>query len=629
MSAHRPFFRPLRHTVAIAAALAAGGFGAPSAHAATILPASEITPIGTTVAARPELAGTVIADTLRPFSVSDGAKGFVRGTLQDRVVRSRETGTLIFTHRVVMDPASSTVARPSEWTRTGLWSVTVDADYARDGLGTVAASSAQRSGNGDQLRFKLARPVMSGESTYFHQALTNAVNFDATGTVSIHVVGLATPIVLPAYRPSGTPQPNYAVTTLAPSLRWPFINDFGQVSITLGDAVSGSKAAIWQPLRSLDTQGGLYPIPKAPGYLYSETARINNRGQVVGTSLMRADALVRADPSQRAFLFTPGLPNTTSGATADLGVLAGGTYSRAWGVNDSGQVTGGGDYPGAPGPGADGLQYAAPLLWSGGSAHTLGIPVSFGGARGINNAGQIAGYGDFAGGTYQGFTWKPTPPGGTTGIGTPVFAAGGAAYAGGGTATDVNASGVVVGASKFHDASGAYIGTHGFLWSPSGVRDIGLDNAPLAINDAGVAVGTTQVSQGALFRNAIPTKLRYFASPALGWSLAEMTDVNASEQIVGFGGTATVARTVVLLTPVRIQSLSTCPATPAAFTLTVSGTGFVPGAVVRWNGAALPTTRVNSRTLQAAVSSTVAGTGRGSILVTQPDGTQSTVRTAC
>jgi hypothetical protein len=55
------------------------------------------------------------------------------------------------------------------------------------------------------------------------------------------------------------------------------------------------------------------------------------------------------------------------------------------------------------------------------------------------------------------------------------------------------------------------------------------------------------------------------------------------------------------------------------FMLTVSGSGFVPGATVRWNGADRPTTYVSATTLTAAISaSDVAAAGVASVAVFDP-----------
>jgi hypothetical protein len=62
----------------------------------------------------------------------------------------------------------------------------------------------------------------------------------------------------------------------------------------------------------------------------------------------------------------------------------------------------------------------------------------------------------------------------------------------------------------------------------------------------------------------------------------------------------------------------------AGFTLTVTGTDYVSGAGVRWNGVAIPTTFVNATQLQATVSaSLVANAGAALIDVVNPDGSVS------
>jgi hypothetical protein len=77
--------------------------------------------------------------------------------------------------------------------------------------------------------------------------------------------------------------------------------------------------------------------------------------------------------------------------------------------------------------------------------------------------------------------------------------------------------------------------------------------------------------------------------------------------------------------PLIYTSLSPVSTAPggAAFTLTVTGVGFVSGSVVQWNGSALPTTFVSSSSLQAAVSAAdiaQAGTALISVLTPAPGG---------
>jgi hypothetical protein len=71
------------------------------------------------------------------------------------------------------------------------------------------------------------------------------------------------------------------------------------------------------------------------------------------------------------------------------------------------------------------------------------------------------------------------------------------------------------------------------------------------------------------------------------------------------------------LNPARIGAGS------AAFTLTVTGTGFVPSSVVRWNGAARPTAFVSSTQLSASIAAAdvaVAGAAQISVFSPTPGG---------
>ncbi len=67
------------------------------------------------------------------------------------------------------------------------------------------------------------------------------------------------------------------------------------------------------------------------------------------------------------------------------------------------------------------------------------------------------------------------------------------------------------------------------------------------------------------------------------------------------------------------MSPSSAAAGGAAFTLTVNGSGFVSGAVVRWNGANRTTTFVNSIRLTAAIpASDIATPGTAQVTVVNP-----------
>jgi hypothetical protein len=124
-----------RLTLAMALGLALGG----SAQA-VVLPVNTLTPLGgTTEAANPQLAGTVLEDDTVAFSFA-AYGGTVSGSVQSRVVRSSVDGTLDFYWRVFNDPNS---AGPITSFRIGNFVTPVyDANYRTDGLGDVGPDSA-------------------------------------------------------------------------------------------------------------------------------------------------------------------------------------------------------------------------------------------------------------------------------------------------------------------------------------------------------------------------------------------------------------------------------------------------------------------------------------------------------
>ena len=97
--------------------------------------------------------------------------------------------------------------------------------------------------------------------------------------------------------------------------------------------------------------------------------------------------------------------------------------------------------------------------------------------------------------------------------------------------------------------------------------------------------------------------------------------------ILNSNGVPSVARIVNLTassgTTPTLSSLSPADAAVGgpAFTLTVNGSNFVSGSVVRWNGAARPTTFVSSTRLTASIpASDIASGGEAPITVTNPGG---------
>lgn len=108
-------------------------------HAHATVLAVGITPLnGTTLAAKPQLAGTVVEDDISNFSFA-AYGGTVTGSVQSRVVRSDVDGTYDFYWRVFND-ANSSGAITSFRVADFVTSV-YDADFRIDGLGDTAPDS--------------------------------------------------------------------------------------------------------------------------------------------------------------------------------------------------------------------------------------------------------------------------------------------------------------------------------------------------------------------------------------------------------------------------------------------------------------------------------------------------------
>ncbi len=107
------------------------------------------------------------------------------------------------------------------------------------------------------------------------------------------------------------------------------INNSGQIAGGFFDASGRSQAFYWDITHGTQLLGNLNENPLYAPYSQSEAAVINNNGQVIGW----ADDTSNND---RAFLW-----DSVNGMQ-NLGALgtSGGNYSRAWGVNDAGQVVG-------------------------------------------------------------------------------------------------------------------------------------------------------------------------------------------------------------------------------------------------------------------------------------------------
>ena len=266
-----------------------------------------------------------------------------------------------------------------------------------------------------------------------------------------------------------------------------------------------------------------------PGGSTSSAYGINDSNQVVGDS-DSGDS----DGNTHAFLYS-----YPDGTMQDLGVLPAGTYSHALGINNSEQVVGYADALYTNSYGSESTPHAFLYSTNGGMQNLgtfppttdPGVYGSYTEADGINNSGQIAGYGEVSylatdsgehAFLYQGGIFQDL------GTAADSYNYGSEAYA-------INNSGQVVGVS--YDA---YYDNHAFLYSGGPLQDLGslggAISAANGINDVGQVVGdslTASDSEDAfLYTGGVMQDLGVISngtgSSAFG--------INNSGQIVGNAG---------------------------------------------------------------------------------------------
>lgn len=220
---------------------------------------------------------------------------------------------------------------------------------------------------------------------------------------------------------------------------------------------------------------------------------INASGQIVGTQF------VGGQPE--AVVWSGGTPHAISGP---------GSYGTA--INESGQVTG---------MLADGHAFVD----SNGSFTELGA-LGWSAGYAINNAGQVAGYGQVSPGVFRGFVWTPST--GYVLIGT----LGGAnSYA-----MAINDAGQVAGSAQLPNGY-----SHAFVWTDGAIRDLGtlgLASFAYGIDASGDVVGYSYVNgaqHAFLFENGVMFDLNALIDPSPGWVLEAAYAINGRGEIVGSG----------------------------------------------------------------------------------------------
>jgi probable HAF family extracellular repeat protein len=155
---------------------------------------------------------------------------------------------------------------------------------------------------------------------------------------------------------------------------------------------------------------------------------------------------------------------------------------------------------------------------------------SFSEAKAINNTGTVAGWADYSNTVSHAF--KYTAADGMHDLGT---LGGSRSYAFG-----INAAGQVVGKSEISPTSFV---EHAFLWKGDGsMTDLGTAtdwSQAVAINDAGLVVGTARVSgkgdHAVLWDDSVWYDLNDLVDLPSGWLLTDACDINSSGQIVALG----------------------------------------------------------------------------------------------
>ena len=283
------------------------------------------------------------------------------------------------------------------------------------------------------------------------------------------------------------------------------INSAGQIAGTsYPTGGNGSIPVIWNTgqLQYFDSFGGASAWGRG----------INSSGQIVGT--------VEESQMSHGFFWNGSSMNLLE-TFNEYEILS------ADGINDKSQIIG---------RAFDGVNYQA-YVWQNGAFTSLG---SLGGghsyAFAINNVGQVAGSSTNAYGVEEAFIWEN---GVMQGLGSSF--GGGSSYI-----HDINDMGVGVGWAA---------ATGGFMWdgaatslepSPGGIA------VPLAVNNHGIAVGTTynpsHTERASIWVNGELTDLHDLV-PGSPWHFLRVTDINDQNQIIGIGWNAGVGSAFMMTIP--------------------------------------------------------------------------------
>ena len=166
-----------------------GALASQAVQAVPLPPVSHVALPGTTLAAEPNLAGTIVQDVVTPFhylqevSVEDQSDFFpVEGTVQSRVVKSTD-GSFDFHWRVNVNQGAV-----SRFLLTDASPLTHNANWLADGLGSQAPTFASRALGTIQFRFVDIIPdqgenggLFAPRDSYFFFLDTDAPAYNKSG----------------------------------------------------------------------------------------------------------------------------------------------------------------------------------------------------------------------------------------------------------------------------------------------------------------------------------------------------------------------------------------------------------------------------------------------------------------
>lgn len=240
-------------------------------------------------------------------------------------------------------------------------------------------------------------------------------------------------------------------------------------------------------------------------------AAVNASGQVTGNS-------VTPNGAYHAFI-----TQANGVGISDLGTLPGGNTSQGFGINASGQVAGEAEKTGGL------VSQHAFVTGPNGSEMTDFIGQGFSRATGINDVGQVTGStsGVFVTGPNNtGFSFIP--------LNTNVS---------GSDATDINASGQVVGNRHSFSATQGYItdASHSFVYILGSLNNnFDLPSHASAVNDSGKVVGSSAVSiSGPTHAFIAEMNSNMIDLGTLGGKDSHAFDINSAGEVVGWSHTAT------------------------------------------------------------------------------------------